>query len=74
LPDRSAELFTPNSPSGPDWLHEIKHDGFRMPARRDAKLTLRFKRSGQDSRHSKEEAHVVPMPIRLCPYANLPVH
>jgi len=24
-------------PSGPDWLHEIKHDGFRIMARRDAK-------------------------------------
>jgi ATP-dependent DNA ligase len=23
-------------PSGPAWLHEIKHDGFRMMARRDA--------------------------------------
>jgi bifunctional non-homologous end joining protein LigD len=23
-------------PSGPDWIHEIKHDGFRIMARRDA--------------------------------------
>src|SRR5213076_2448271 len=23
-------------PSGPDWLHEIKHDGFRILARRDS--------------------------------------
>jgi bifunctional non-homologous end joining protein LigD len=23
-------------PSGPGWLHEIKDDGFRTPARRDA--------------------------------------
>jgi hypothetical protein len=23
-------------PSGPGWLHEIKHDGFRILARRDA--------------------------------------
>jgi len=23
-------------PSGPGWLHEIKHDGFRLMARRDA--------------------------------------
>jgi len=23
-------------PSGPDWLHEVKHDGFRILARRDA--------------------------------------
>jgi hypothetical protein len=24
-------------PGGSDWLHEIKHDGFRLMARRDAK-------------------------------------
>jgi|SRR5579862_1453176 len=24
-------------PSGPEWIHEIKHDGFRIMARRDAK-------------------------------------
>jgi ATP-dependent DNA ligase len=24
-------------PTGPDWLHEIKHDGFGILARRDAK-------------------------------------
>ena len=24
-------------PSGPDWLHEIKHDGFRLMAQRSAK-------------------------------------
>jgi bifunctional non-homologous end joining protein LigD len=23
-------------PDGPDWLHEIKHDGFRIMARRDS--------------------------------------
>ena len=23
-------------PSGPGWLHEIKHDGFRIMARRDS--------------------------------------
>jgi ATP-dependent DNA ligase len=22
-------------PSGPDWVHEIKHDGYRLMARRD---------------------------------------
>jgi bifunctional non-homologous end joining protein LigD len=27
-------------PSGPDWLHEIKHDGFRIMARRDSKRVL----------------------------------
>jgi ATP-dependent DNA ligase len=23
-------------PSGPDWVHEIKHDGFRLIVRRDS--------------------------------------
>ena len=23
-------------PTGPDWVHEIKHDGYRLMARRDA--------------------------------------
>jgi bifunctional non-homologous end joining protein LigD len=26
-------------PAGPDWLHEIKHDGFRILALRDAAVT-----------------------------------
>jgi hypothetical protein len=25
-------------PSGPDWVHEIKHDGYRLMVRRDARL------------------------------------
>ena len=25
----------PQAPSGEEWLHEIKHDGFRVIARRD---------------------------------------
>jgi ATP-dependent DNA ligase len=24
-------------PAGPDWLHEIKHDGYRLIAQRDAR-------------------------------------
>jgi ATP-dependent DNA ligase len=30
-------------PGGPDWLHEIKHDGFRIMARRDAKGVRLYK-------------------------------
>jgi ATP-dependent DNA ligase len=26
---------TPSPPYGPEWVHEIKHDGYRMIARRD---------------------------------------
>jgi ATP-dependent DNA ligase len=35
-------------PSGPDWLHEIKHDGFRILARRDAAGVRLITRKGND--------------------------
>src|SRR6202047_5654489 len=42
-PDRSLRPFEPclprpakQPPAGPGWIHEIKHDGFRILARRDA--------------------------------------
>jgi bifunctional non-homologous end joining protein LigD len=34
-------------PSGPNWIHEIKHDGFRLMARRDA-VSVRLTRNGND--------------------------
>jgi ATP-dependent DNA ligase len=33
-------------PSGPEWLHEIKHDGFRILAQRDAKGVRLYTRNG----------------------------
>ena len=35
-------------PSGPGWLHEIKHDGFRLMARRDAVGVRLLTRNGID--------------------------
>ena len=35
-------------PSGPLWLHEIKHDGFRIIARKDGKRVKLYSRSGSD--------------------------
>src|SRR6185295_5627438 len=35
-------------PSGPTWLHEIKHDGFRMMIRRDAAAVRLLTRNGID--------------------------
>ncbi len=35
-------------PSGPNWLHEIKHDGFRIMARRDASGVRLITRHGND--------------------------
>ena len=35
-------------PSGPGWVHEIKHDGFRMMVRPDAVGVRLFTRNGHD--------------------------
>jgi len=35
-------------PAGRDWLHEIKHDGFRIMARRDAAGVRLLTRNGHD--------------------------
>jgi len=35
-------------PDGPEWLHEIKHDGFRMIARRDGESVRLISRRGLD--------------------------
>jgi bifunctional non-homologous end joining protein LigD len=35
-------------PSGPGWVHEIKHDGYRLIARRDGKAVRLFIRGGYD--------------------------
>jgi len=43
LPSPSGE-----PPSGPEWIHEIKHDGFRILARRDSASVRLFTRHGHD--------------------------
>jgi bifunctional non-homologous end joining protein LigD len=35
-------------PAGPEWLHEIKHDGFRIMARRDDNGVRLYTRNGYD--------------------------
>ena len=35
-------------PSGPGWIHEIKHDGFRILARKDATGVRLITRAGND--------------------------
>jgi bifunctional non-homologous end joining protein LigD len=35
-------------PSGPGWLHEIKHDGYRLMAKRAGKRVRLFTRNGND--------------------------
>jgi hypothetical protein len=36
------------APAGPDWLHEIKHDGWRMIARKDGNSVRLWSRNGRD--------------------------
>src|SRR3954447_24589393 len=36
-------------PSGPQWVHEVKHDGFRLMVRRDGARVRCFTRNGHDS-------------------------
>jgi ATP-dependent DNA ligase len=35
-------------PAGPDWLHEIKHDGYRLIVQRDGARVRLFTRNGND--------------------------
>jgi bifunctional non-homologous end joining protein LigD len=35
-------------PAGPDWLHEIKHDGYRLIVQRDGPRVRLFTRRGFD--------------------------
>jgi ATP-dependent DNA ligase len=35
-------------PSGPGWVHEIKHDGYRLIVRRDGETVRLFTRRGYD--------------------------
>jgi ATP-dependent DNA ligase len=40
-------------PNGLNWVHEIKHDGFRIMGRRDAEGVRLIKRNGHDFRRSR---------------------
>jgi bifunctional non-homologous end joining protein LigD len=55
-------------PSGPKWIHEIKHDGFRILARRDVAGMHLFTRSGNDFtlRFPQIAAAVAALPVRTC--------
>ena len=43
IPTRAAK-----PPAGPDWVHEIKHDGYRLQVRRDGDAVRLFTRRGFD--------------------------
>src|ERR1700720_2190097 len=54
------------APDGTDWLHEIKFDGYRMPARRDRGAVRLLTRTGLDWTHKYAgiAAAVASLPAR----------
>ena len=55
-------------PSGPGWLHEIKHDGFRILARRDRAGVRLFTRNANDftDRFPFIATAVAELPVKSC--------
>jgi hypothetical protein len=55
-------------PSGPEWIHEIKQDGFRILAGREAAPVRLCTRNGYDftARFPKIAATVESLPVRSC--------
>ena len=55
-------------PSGPGWIHEIKHDGFRILARKDATGVRLITRKGNDftSRFPFIAMTASKLPVRSC--------
>jgi bifunctional non-homologous end joining protein LigD len=43
IPTRGTQV-----PAGPDWIHEVKHDGYRLIVRREGKRVRLFTRNGHD--------------------------
>jgi bifunctional non-homologous end joining protein LigD len=56
------------SSAGPGWLHEIKHDGFRIMARRDGGGVTLLTRNGCDfaDRFPLVAAAVAKLPVQSC--------
>ena len=73
--DRPIPRFEPclprpakEPPAGPGWIHEIKHDGFRIIARRDAAGVRFITRNGYDlaSRFPLAATAIAVLPVRSC--------
>jgi bifunctional non-homologous end joining protein LigD len=55
-------------PAGPGWIHEIKHDGFRILAHRRGRSVRLITRNGHDlaNRFPLAEAAIEALPVRSC--------
>jgi ATP-dependent DNA ligase len=69
---KSFELCLPRPaktpPSGPAWIHEIKHDGFRILARKDGGRVELMTRNGYDfaDRYPLIVDAIARLPVRTC--------
>ena len=68
LSSRACPLLPRPPPAGPGWLHEIKHDGFRILARRGPAGARLITRNGNDftSRFPFIAMAVGKLPVRSC--------
>src|ERR1700733_2233641 len=73
--DQSQPRFEPclprlakQPPAGPGWIHEIKHDGFRIIAQREAGSARLITRNGHDfsGRFPLILAAVAALPVQSC--------
>jgi bifunctional non-homologous end joining protein LigD len=55
-------------PGGPGWIHEIKHDGFRIMARRVGERVRLYTRNGYDfaDRFPQIVEAILNLPIQSC--------
>jgi bifunctional non-homologous end joining protein LigD len=55
-------------PSGPEWIHEIKHDGFRLIAHREAAGVRLITRNGRDfsDRFPSIRSAAAALPVQSC--------
>jgi ATP-dependent DNA ligase len=55
-------------PAGPDWIHEIKHDGFRILARKNGDRVGLITRNGYNfgNRFPLAVAAIAALPARSC--------
>jgi bifunctional non-homologous end joining protein LigD len=73
--DRSPARFDPclprlaeQPPAGPGWIHEIKHDGFRILAHRQGRAVRLMSRNGYDlaGRFPQIVEAVQSLPVQSC--------
>jgi bifunctional non-homologous end joining protein LigD len=66
--DPCLPLSAEQPPAGPGWIHEIKHDGFRILARRQGRAVRLVTRNGHDiaDRFPLAAAAIEVLPVRSC--------